>query len=110
MALLDVDEYIAAGLYTYAIEELGKILLLKQSEQTSDRKIQIEYVDKFIKHRPKFELAFYYLQQNGHGQCIILNSGGYTPNGFTRGYTIGLLADFEVRLSYYFLISKYDNR
>jgi hypothetical protein len=27
-AFLEIDEYISAGLYTYALEELGKILLL----------------------------------------------------------------------------------
>jgi hypothetical protein len=67
-----------------------------------DGEIQIEYIDKFIKHRPKFELAFDYLQQNGHGRCIILNPGGFDPNGFTRGFDIGLLADFEARSSIFY--------
>ena len=68
-----------------------------------DEEVQIEYA-KFTKHRPKFELAFDYLQQNGHGQCIILNaSGGFDPNGFDwRGFDIGLLANFEARLSIFY--------
>lgn len=91
MALLDVDEHMAAGLYTYAIEELGKILLLTRSNRTNGE-VEIEYNDKFTKHKPKFELAFDYLQQNGHGRCIILDSGGFDPNGFDwRGFDIGLL-------------------
>ena len=99
--LLEIDEYLSAGLYTYALEELGKILLLKQSARL-DGEIQIEYVDKFIRHRSKFELAFNYLQQNEHGRCIILNPGGFDPNGFTRGFDIGLLADFEARMSIFY--------
>lgn len=96
MALLDVDESIAAGLYTYALEELGKILLLMQSERT-DREVCIEYCSKFTNHRTKFGLSFDYLQQNRHRQCIILDgSGGFSPNGFSwRGFSLGLLADFE---------------
>jgi hypothetical protein len=101
-ALLEIDEYLSAGLYTYASEELGKILLLKQSARL-DGEIQIEYIDKFIRHKSKFELAFDYLQQNRHGHCIILNSGGYDPNGYSwGGFTIGLLADFEARLSIFY--------
>ena len=48
--------YVPAGLYTYAIEEYGKLLIL-ESYTPHNSKIRLEY-DKIIDHDTKFQKAF----------------------------------------------------
>jgi len=48
--------YVAAGLYTYAVEEYGKLLIL-ESYKPEKNKIRLEY-NKLIDHCEKFQKAF----------------------------------------------------
>ncbi len=108
---LIVDKETAAGIYIYALEEFGKLLLLKES-QTVDGKYIIKYRDGFRSHEFKFNKAFDYLQNNGYGKCIILNDdGAFTPDVFSwRSFTIGLLAQTEARLGIFYVdFIKFEN-
>lgn len=93
---------IAAGLYTFAVEEYGKLLLLQKSEtvKTSNNRI-INYASEFANHKKKIELALDDLQLKRHEECYVLNDeGGFDPRSFSwRGFTIGLLADDKARLA-----------
>jgi hypothetical protein len=109
--LVDIDEEISAGLYTYAIEEFGKMMLLKESRLGKGGHI-IKYSSEFIRHERKFPAAFDHLQENRYELCYVLNNkGGFTPEGFSwRSFTIGLLADFEARLSVFYSDLVYDDK
>ena len=103
---IDIDTEIAAGIYIYALEEFGKLLLLKES-LIVDGKYIIKYRDGFRSHEFKFNKAFNYLQNNGYGKCIILNDdddGAFTPDAFSwRSFTIGLVAQTEARLGMFYV-------
>jgi hypothetical protein len=58
---LSIDIDIAAGIYIYALEEFGKLLLLKDCKKVDERYI-IKYRDEFVNHRIKSSKAFDYLQ------------------------------------------------
>jgi hypothetical protein len=101
---IDIDTEIAAGIYIYALEEFGKLLLLKES-QTVDGKYIIKYRDGFRSHDFTFNKAFDYLQINGYGKCIILNDDdAFTPDAFSwRSFTIRLVAQTEARLGIFYV-------
>lgn len=69
---LTIDTDIAAGIYIYALEEFGKLLLLKDCKISEGRYI-IKYRNDFINHRIKFVKAFDYLQNNNFEESIIIN-------------------------------------
>jgi hypothetical protein len=101
-----IDTEIAAGIYIYALEEFGKLLLLNES-QTVDGKYRIKYRDGFRSHDFKFNKAFDYLLKNGYGEFIILNNdppAASTPDAFSsRSFTIGLVAQTEARLGIFYI-------
>lgn len=99
--LVNFDKEISAGLYTYALEEFGKLLLVKGSKlKTYQYEIKHEW---FRTHKDKFPKAFDYLQENNHGQCIAIAEGDYNPNDFYwRDFMIGLPANFKARLSIFY--------
>jgi len=103
---IDIDIEIAAGIYTYALEEFGKLLLLKES-QTVDEKYIIKYRDGFRSHDFKFNKVFDYLQNSGYGECIIVNDDdhdSFPPDAFSwKNFTIGLLAITEARLGIFYV-------
>lgn len=109
-SLIDHDAELSAGLYTYAIEEFGKLLLLKQGN-FQNGKCTIQYRDEFVNHTYKFEIAFDYLQDNNAGHCILLTQGDFSIQDFAwRDFYVGLPADFESRLSiFYSDLSIHDN-
>ena len=109
--LIDTNKEISAGLYTYAIEEFGKMILLNKSRLGKGGYI-IKYSSEFTCHERKFAAAFDHLQENGYERCYILNNkGGFNPEGFSwRSFTIGLLADFEARLSVFYSDFEYDEK
>lgn len=100
--LIDIE--IAAGIYIYALEEFGKLLLIKES-QTVEGKYIIKYRDGFRSHDFKFNKAFDYLQDNGYGECIVLNNeGNFTSNSFSwKSFNIGLIAQTEARLGIFYV-------
>jgi hypothetical protein len=102
---LNVKEYddICAGLYTYAVEEYGKILYLTNlSASPSNNKVKIRYTHDnhgFLDHDHKFDLALKALPNS----CRVLRGGGFTTTGFTpTGFTQDTTADFETRMSVFY--------
>jgi hypothetical protein len=102
---LDIDIEIATGIYIYALEEFGKLLLLKESQPDINEKYIIKYRDGFLSHSFKFCKVFDYLQNNGYGECIVLNNNGsFTPDAFSwKSFTIGLLAQTQARLGIFYI-------
>ncbi|HJU34752.1 MAG TPA: AbiV family abortive infection protein [Nitrososphaera sp.] len=101
---------IAASLYTYALEEFGKLLLLRNLPKIkSSNRRNVNYKNEFACHDKKFELAFDYLQNANHGYCLILNDrGSFSPKSSSwRSFDLGLLADFNARLSLLYTDFKY---
>lgn len=106
---LIVDKETAAGIYIYALEEFGKLLLLKDCKTIGGRYI-IKYRNEFINHRIKFSKAFDYLQNNNIYECIILNNeNNYTSDPFLWKR---FLAETEAFLSVFYIdfsVSKNNN-
>lgn len=101
--LIDIDLEISAGLYTYAIEEFGKLLVLKRSISTRNGTRKILYRSEFTNHNHKFTIAFDYLNDHRIFECMIINTGDFSIRNFHwKNYNVGLLADFESRLSIFY--------
>jgi hypothetical protein len=67
--IIETDKEVSAGLYIYALEEFGKLLLLDKSNLNDGRRI-IKYRDQYVNHETKFGIAFDYLQQRDYINCI----------------------------------------
>lgn len=91
--------WVAGGLYTFAIEEYGKLLYLL-SCKPSEGKVEINYDGQFRNHTKKFKRALDELPP----KCKNLHSGSFTTSGFTSsGYNTDTLADFEVRKGIFYV-------
>jgi len=108
--LIETDKEVSAGLYIYAIEEFGKLLLLDNSK-LKDGKGKLNYGDEFVCHKIKFGKAFDYLQEHNYNNCIVLNDeGSFSPESFSwRNFTIGLIPKTEARLSIFYVDFIYTN-
>ena len=102
--LIETDKEVSAGLYIYAIEEFGKLLLLDESKLQSG-KGKLNYRYEFVSHEVKFAKAFDYLQAHNYNKCIVLNDeGSFSPESFSwRSFTIGLIPKTEARLSIFYV-------
>jgi hypothetical protein len=110
--LIDQDNDISAGLFTYALEEFGKLLLLKDSVRVANNtKRKVKYADKFTNHPKKFEIVLNHLQNTGHEYCYVLNNeGSLSPKSFTwKSINLGLIPDFEARTSIFYSDFTYDS-
>ena len=101
---LSIDIDIAAGIYIYALEEFGKLLLLKDCKKVDERYI-IKYRDEFVNHRIKFSKAFDYLQNNNSDECIVLNDeSSYTYESYSwKIFSKELLAEIEARVGIFYI-------
>ena len=91
--MLAIDGHVALGLYVYAVEEFGKLLLLKNATALGNIR-KINYREEFVNHSKKFETAFDYFQANGHDPCLVINEGDFVVSDFVwRDFAIGLLAN-----------------
>lgn len=98
---------ICAGIYTYAIEEYGKILFLRNLNPLptpNNNRVRVRYTNDnrgFLNHNHKFELA---LNDNAlPNTCKVLRPGGFTNSSFTAsGFTHDTPVDFEARKSIFF--------
>ena len=108
--LIESDKEVSAGLYIYAIEEFGKLLLLDNSK-LQDGKGKLNYRDEFVSHEVKFGKAFDYLQEHDYNNCIVLNDkGDFSPESFSwRNFIIGLIPETEARLSIFYVDFLYTN-
>ena len=93
------NEAICAGLYTYAVEEYGKLLLLRQYN-ASNGKVKIEFRDIFRRHDKKFKVAIEALPP----ECTILHRGAFDPEVFDPKVfdTEDVITDLEARTSAFY--------
>lgn len=54
-----IDKDIAAGIYVYAVEEFGKLLLLREAPSLNGKR-RVKYDKEFVKHEAKIKKAFDY--------------------------------------------------
>lgn len=90
---------ICAGLYTYALEEYGKMLLLKQSSHVAG-KVKIKYKNGFRHHPTKFRLAI----KNLPNECTTLRRAIFDPKIFDSNIfdTEQVIADLEARMAVFY--------
>ena len=103
-----IDVYIAAGIYIYAVEEFGKLILLKNANALSSIR-RVVYEKEFLSHTKKFKAAFDYLQANSYDACLVLSEGDVVPSDVVwSDAIIGLLANTGARLSVFYSDFAYD--
>lgn len=104
---------VCGGIYTYAVEEYGKILFLNNLNPTpeNNNKIKVRYTNSsngFLDHKHKFNLALN--DQDLPESCKWLRQDfdpeDYDPND----YDIGSKANFEARLSIFYADFDEDNK
>jgi AbiV family abortive infection protein len=93
------NEAICAGLYTYAIEEYGKLLLLKQYHPSAGI-VKIKYKTGFRNHTEKFRIAVKSLP----AECTTLKRGIFDTGIFDAKVfdTEKVVADFEARMAVFY--------
>jgi hypothetical protein len=70
--MLSIDKDIAAGIYVYAVEEFGKLMLLGDAPSLNGKR-RVKYGKEFVKqHQAKIEKAFDYFRSNNFHICMIL--------------------------------------
>ncbi len=101
---LSIDTDIAAGIYIYALEEFGKLLLLNDCKKVDGRYI-IKYRDEFVNHRIKFSKVLDFLQNNNSDECIVLNdeSSYISESSSWKNFSKELLAEIEARLGIFYI-------
>ncbi|HZB98782.1 MAG TPA: hypothetical protein VE226_02135 [Nitrososphaeraceae archaeon] len=99
--LVDIDKEVAArSLY---LRRRRIWILVKESKVNNQYEIDIEWFERPKAHKYKFPKAFDYLQQYKHDQCIVLTEGDFVISDFYwRDFWVGLLADFQARLSIFY--------
>lgn len=91
--VLSWHPWVSGGLYTFALEEFGKLLILLSCKPING-KVKIDYEDLFKYHREKFKRALAELPS----ECRLLHSGGYTASGYaSSSFDTDTIADFEAR-------------
>jgi len=103
--LVQFDKEISAGLFTYALEEFGKLILVKESKSKNNQyEINCSWFKTPKAHKYKFPKAFDYLEENHHEKCYVLDDEGvFDAEGFSRqGFDLGLLPNFKARLSIFY--------
>jgi hypothetical protein len=96
------NEAICAGLYTYAVEEYGKILLLKELSPLEGKvKIEINGIFRGKRaHKRKFDIA----AKNLPSECKTLHEGAFNPRIFNPKdfETAPVIADLEARTAIFY--------
>ncbi len=98
--------WVAGGLYTYAIEEYGKLLILNSSQPVED-KVQIDY-GLFTNHPEKFKKAI----ENLPLECISISKGLFNSKIFDPKIfnTKGTIATFNARKGIFYIDLDKDNK
>jgi hypothetical protein len=100
--MIDYDKEVAAGIYIYAVEELGKLELLKESQKTEDG-YQINYKYEFLRHEIKFPKAAKYLKEHDHPECINIG-GSFSKKSFSdTSFSLELETNTEARLGIFYV-------
>ena len=97
---------VAGGLYTYAVEEYGKLLLLGSLPEKGGI-VSVPYLDIFRSHRKKFDAAL----ENLPADCGQLKWGIFDPAIFDPAiFNTGIDASFASRASLLYLDMDPDGR
>ncbi len=93
------NEAVCAGLYTYAMEEYGKIVLPKQSSHMAG-KFKVAYRHGFRNHRKKFDLAV----ENLPAECKTLRKPIFDPKILDPKVfdPKQIIADLEARMAVFY--------
>jgi len=92
------DTAISSGLYMYAVEEYGKLLLLKSYKATSGF-VRIKYRSEFRSHTAKFETAVRTLPK----ECTTLHVGAFDRTFFDpAAFDTDEIADCETRQAVFY--------
>jgi AbiV family abortive infection protein len=96
---------ITAGLYTFALEEYGKLLILKRSYKIKNKnEFQICYANRFANHDNKFLIASDGLSDLEFEDCLLLNQDGEFSREFSvREFNRGDLVTLEARLAIFYV-------
>ena len=101
--MINYDKEIAAGIYVYALEELGKLEVSKDASNSH----LVEYRDVFLSHREKFLKAHDCVKKFNHPECI--NIGGSFSEAFSGlSFTEALEAETDARLGIFYIDFEYD--
>jgi hypothetical protein len=104
--MIDYDKDIAAGIYVYALEELGKLQVLKDALNADSH--LIKYRDAFLCHGEKFSKAQDCVIKFKHPECMYLTKG-FSPISFSdESFTLALLVQTKARLGVFYVDFDYD--
>ena len=90
-------EMLCTAIFSYAVEEFGKLLILQQSTKLTNGDFEIVYGKGvgFLSHNEKFRLADAKLPPD----CVEVSSGGLTRKGYSsKSFTTPTPADWATRL------------
>lgn len=90
------NEDICAGLYTYALEEYGKVLLLTKDPDAPI--IRVKYRKAFRNHLKKFGL----LKGQVPASCLELNPAEFGPEYGAEEFNVKVCADLDARLGIFY--------
>jgi hypothetical protein len=99
--MIEFDKEVAAGIYTYAVEEFGKFQLLKEAEKVAEG-YRINYKNEFLRHEVKFPKAIKYLQNHNHSECNNIG-GSFSKKSFTNSFTLETETSFQSRLGIFYI-------
>jgi hypothetical protein len=103
--MIDFDKEIAAGIYVYALEELGKLEVLKNALNSNSH--LVKYRDAFVWHGEKFPKANDCVKKFNHPECI--NIGGSFSEKFNDiSFTQALEARTKTRLGIFYIDFEYN--
>ncbi len=88
---------IAAGLYTYAVEEYGKALILNSCKPSAGM-VTLPYGKGFVNHTVKFEKALNQLPAN----CKLLHRGSFSDAFSSESFDVDEVADCQARLNVFY--------
>jgi hypothetical protein len=101
-SMVGIDEQISAGIYSYAVEEFGKLVVLLNTPLINS-KYRINYANEFTCHSLKFKLAIDYLQKN-YSEVLELLEGSFSSQRIaSTSFSIrSLVANLEARQSIFY--------
>jgi hypothetical protein len=103
--LVDFDKEVSAGIYVYAVEELGKLEVLKNVQNG-----KLPYRPDFRNHGIKFNKAKEYLKNEKHLECFYLYEGAFDSDAFdSDNFDTDVAANTEARLGIFYVDLKYDD-
>ena len=103
--LVDFDKEVSAAIYVYAVEELGKLEILKNVQNG-----KLPYRPVFRTHSTKFNKAKEYLKNEKHEECFYLYEGAFDSDGFdSDGFDTDVAANTEARLGLFYVDIGYDS-